>query len=58
MHHFWYMYAIFYPLEGSVIKSCGVAETTIEGGSFKYFRTTFDVVTKDDVSVEVRDTIG
>ena len=41
-----------------MIKSCGVAETTVESGSLKYFRTTFDVVTKYEVSVEVRDTIG
>ncbi len=41
-----------------MIKSCEVAETTVESGSFKYFRMTFDVVTKDEVSIEVRDRIG
>ena len=41
-----------------MIKSCDVAETSVESGSFKYFRTTFDVVTKDEVSIEVRDTFG
>ncbi|CAB3988505.1 protocadherin Fat 4-like [Paramuricea clavata] len=44
--------------EGSLINSCKGAETTVERGSFKYFRTTFDVITKDEVSIEVRDLTG
>ena len=44
--------------EGSLIDSCKVAETTVESGSFKYFRTTFSVVTNKEVSIEVRDTVG
>ena len=48
----------FHHLEGSLIDSCKGAETSVESGSFKYFRTTFDVVTKDEVSIEVRDVVG
>ena len=44
--------------EGSLINSCEVAETTVESGSFKYFRTTFSVVTNQEVSIEIRDIVG
>ncbi|XP_028398110.1 fat-like cadherin-related tumor suppressor homolog [Dendronephthya gigantea] len=44
--------------EGALIDSCKSAETSVESGSFKYFRTTFKIVTKDEVSVEVRDLQG
>jgi hypothetical protein len=44
--------------EGSVINSCDNAVTTVESGSFKYFRTQFQFVTANQVSVELSDVKG
>ena len=44
--------------EGSLIDACKEVETSVESGSFKYFRTQFQFVTGNQVSVELRDRTG
>ena len=44
--------------EGSLIDACEESETSVDSGSFKYFRTQFQFVTGNQVSVELRDKSG
>lgn len=41
-----------------MIDSCKNSETSVESGSFKYFRTQFHYVTGSTISVELRDVVG
>jgi len=44
--------------EGASVSSCDDTITTVESDTFKYFRTQFDSVSNNRISVEVRDIEG
>lgn len=49
---------IFLVSEGASVSSCDDTITTVESDTFKYFRTQFDSVSNNRISVEVRDIEG
>ncbi|XP_067023578.1 protocadherin Fat 4-like isoform X2 [Acropora muricata] len=44
--------------EGATVSSCDDTITTVESDTFKYFRTQFNTVTNNKITVEVRDIQG
>ena len=64
MPHFWWinqsklLTVIFLVSEGASVSSCDNTITTVESDTFKYFRTQFDSVSNNRISVEVRDIEG
>ena len=64
MPHFWWinqsklLTVIFLVSEGASVSSCDDTITTVESDTFKYFRTQFDSVSNNRISVEVRDIEG
>lgn len=64
MPHFWLinqskLLTVFVLVsEGASVSSCDDTITTVESDTFKYFRTQFDSVSNNRISVEVRDIEG
>ena len=50
--------AFFLVSEGASVSPCDDTITTVESDAFKYFRTQFDNVSNNRISVEVRDIEG
>ena len=50
--------SFFFLSEGATVSSCDDTITTVESDTFKYFRTQFNTVTNNKITVEVRDIQG